>query len=86
MHAPIPYELRIGLTGDRTIADAPAASRTVHALLDRIERTFSGPMTPLIWTIRSSRSRTGPVVNEAEIEHQTRCHDEEQKNDKDMLH
>src|SRR5262245_13492338 len=38
--APLPYELRIGVTGHRRVADPARAAAAVDALLDYIQRTL----------------------------------------------
>jgi hypothetical protein len=51
MTPPLPYDLRIGVTGHRTIANEPAVASAVTALLDRIGATLT--LVPLAWTVIS---------------------------------
>jgi hypothetical protein len=48
-----PYELRIGVTGHRALADAAAVAVAVDRLLDHIARVLDRPGTPLVWTVIS---------------------------------
>jgi hypothetical protein len=58
VRAPLRYELRLGVVGHRTIADAPALARTVQRLLEAIASTLNRPGAgPLSWTIVSPLAR-----------------------------
>jgi len=49
----LPYDLRLGVTGHRAIADGPALAAAVAALLDRIAATLDTPSSPLACTLVS---------------------------------
>src|SRR5205085_10342911 len=49
----LPYELRIGVTGHRTIGDAAAVTRAVEDVLARIAGLLNRPETPLVLTVVS---------------------------------
>src|SRR5579872_4431506 len=55
MTAPLPYDLRIGVTGHRAITDEPAVAAAVTALLDRIGATLTP--VPLAWRVISPLAR-----------------------------
>ncbi|OFW15842.1 MAG: hypothetical protein A3H29_11755 [Acidobacteria bacterium RIFCSPLOWO2_02_FULL_67_21] len=44
---PLPYELRIGVTGHRSVSDCSGVAAAIDALLDRIKGTLAAPGTPL---------------------------------------
>lgn len=54
----LPYELRVGVTGHRSIPDEPATRRAVKRLLDQIAATLHEPgCAPLSWTVVSALAR-----------------------------
>jgi hypothetical protein len=69
MAPPLPYELRIGVSGHRVLADEAAVSRTVGHLLDKIEQTLNRPSTPVAWTVVSPLARGADRIVAAELGH-----------------
>src|SRR6202163_4851500 len=55
MTPPLPYDLRIAVTGHRTIANETAVAAAVTALLERIGATLTP--VPLAWTVISPLAR-----------------------------
>src|SRR5476649_2467962 len=55
MTPPLPYDLRIGVTGHRTITNEVAVASAVAALLSRIGATLTP--VPLAWTVISPLAR-----------------------------
>src|SRR3954465_14707040 len=49
----LPYELRIGVTGHRTIAEPAAVTRAVDDVLARIAGLLNDPVAPLSLTVVS---------------------------------
>jgi hypothetical protein len=50
----LPYELRVGVTGHRQLADEPAVARAVERLLNHITATLNrASAAPLLWTVVS---------------------------------
>jgi hypothetical protein len=66
----LPYELRIGVTGHRTLADPAAVGRSVRRVLDHIAATLStSNQAPLAWTVISPLARGADrIVAEAVLE------------------
>jgi hypothetical protein len=63
------YDLRLGVTGHRTLPDPAGIARAVRILLDRIERTLARSSTPLTWTVVSPLARGADrLVAEAVLE------------------
>ena len=54
----LPYELRLGVTGHRSIGDEPAVARAISRLLGRLSDTLAHQdVAPLSWTIVSPLAR-----------------------------
>lgn len=69
----LPYELRVGVSGHRTLPDEPAVARAIRRLLDRIGATLQQPESaPPEWTVISPLARGADrLVAEAVLERTT---------------
>jgi hypothetical protein len=64
---PLPYYLRVGVTGHRTIADVAAVDRALRALLTSIAATLNAASAPLEWTIVSPLARGADQIVAAAV-------------------